>query len=290
MELAGIRAGRESSGHRFLGKARDAGARRGRLRISIEEELCLGQTRRAAEEDSNPSWRSWPRSIMACGFTMIQALAELVVYLNEYPSAILGDFDPSFLELPDEILITVMRGHQKYFALRTRDGTLAPHFLAVINLDNDAKGLVRAGHERVLARAICGRAFLLGAGSEMSARRLFVRSSRTSLTNPSGKLRRQSRTHAPAGALVCRAVVCRREFRKQAWPARTAPRSSPSAIWSRKWFENFLSFRASSVGSTRNLKENLKKYFRAVYDHYRPAGLDEKIPENLDRMRGRSCR
>jgi glycyl-tRNA synthetase beta chain len=44
--------------------------------------------------------------------------AVLVVYLNEYPSAILGSFDRSYLELPEEILITVMRDHQNYFALR----------------------------------------------------------------------------------------------------------------------------------------------------------------------------
>src|SRR5579863_7042345 len=76
--------------------------------------------------------------------------SNLVTYLNEYPTAILGDFEPAYLDLPEEILITVMRDHQKYFALRRRDSTLAPHFLAVINLDRDAKGLVRAGHERVL--------------------------------------------------------------------------------------------------------------------------------------------
>ena len=70
------------------------------------------------------------------------ALSELVVYLNEYPSAILGSFDPSYLELREEILITVMRDQG--------NGGWAPHFLAVINLDRDAKGLVRAGHERVL--------------------------------------------------------------------------------------------------------------------------------------------
>jgi glycyl-tRNA synthetase beta chain len=75
---------------------------------------------------------------------------EMVTYLNEYPTAILGGFDPSYLELPEEILITVMRDHQKYFALERRDGTLAPNFLAVINLDKDKAGLIRAGHERVL--------------------------------------------------------------------------------------------------------------------------------------------
>ena len=77
-------------------------------------------------------------------------LLELVTYLNEYPSVIIGDFDPAFLALPEEILITVMRDHQKYFGLESRRGELAPHFLAVINLPRDPKGLVRAGHERVL--------------------------------------------------------------------------------------------------------------------------------------------
>src|SRR5262249_59306114 len=56
----------------------------------------------------------------------------------------------AFLSLPDEILITVMRGHQKYFAVEKRGGELAPNFLAVINLDKDPKGLTRTGHEKVL--------------------------------------------------------------------------------------------------------------------------------------------
>src|SRR6267378_3245016 len=77
-------------------------------------------------------------------------LMDLVTYLNEFPTAILGEFDPAFLDLPDEILITVMRGHQKYFALERKGGTLAPNFLAIINLDKDRAGAIRAGHERVL--------------------------------------------------------------------------------------------------------------------------------------------
>ena len=52
-----------------------------------------------------------------------------------------------------------MRGHQKYFAVENRDGELAPHFLAVINLPGDPKGLVRAGHERVLRARFAERSF-----------------------------------------------------------------------------------------------------------------------------------
>ena len=77
-------------------------------------------------------------------------LLSMVTYLNEYPTAILGGFDPAYLELPEEILLTVMRDHQKYFGMERKDGSLAPHFLAVINLDKDRAGLIQAGHERVL--------------------------------------------------------------------------------------------------------------------------------------------
>jgi glycyl-tRNA synthetase beta chain len=62
----------------------------------------------------------------------------------------MGDFEPEYLDLPKEILITVMRGHQKYFAIENKHGTLEPHFIAIINLDRDRQGLVRGGHERVL--------------------------------------------------------------------------------------------------------------------------------------------
>ena len=79
-------------------------------------------------------------------------LIETVVHLTEWPSVILGGFEPEYLELPEEVLVTVMRDHQKYFAVESGDGKLAPHFLAVLNIEVDAEGranIVR-GNERVL--------------------------------------------------------------------------------------------------------------------------------------------
>ncbi len=78
------------------------------------------------------------------------ALLDTVVNLTEFPSAILGSFDPQFLDLPEEVLVTVMRDHQKYFAVEDAGGKLAPHFLAVLNTDGDPQGLIRHGNERVL--------------------------------------------------------------------------------------------------------------------------------------------
>jgi glycyl-tRNA synthetase beta chain len=77
-------------------------------------------------------------------------LLETVVNLTEYPSVILGNFEREFLSLPEEVLVTVMRDHQKYFAVEDATGKLAPHFLAVLNTDGDPTGIIRHGHERVL--------------------------------------------------------------------------------------------------------------------------------------------
>ena len=77
-------------------------------------------------------------------------LLATVVNLTEYPSVILGDFEPEFLSLPEEVLVTVMRDHQKYFAVEDANGKLAPHFLAVLNTSSDPDGLIRHGNERVL--------------------------------------------------------------------------------------------------------------------------------------------
>ena len=94
-------------------------------------------------------------------------LTDWIANSTEWPRPMLGSFDPRFLHLPREILITVMRDHQRYFAVeeagpdgaRSNDPTgarpndqpkLAPHFVAVLNMDSDEKGLIRQGHQRVL--------------------------------------------------------------------------------------------------------------------------------------------
>jgi glycyl-tRNA synthetase beta chain len=79
-------------------------------------------------------------------------LVDAVTHLTEWPSVILGGFEREYLTLPEEVLVTVMRDHQKYFALEDETGGLAPYFLAVLNTQSDLKGdgIIRHGNERVL--------------------------------------------------------------------------------------------------------------------------------------------
>ncbi|WP_263365107.1 glycine--tRNA ligase subunit beta [Edaphobacter bradus] len=82
-------------------------------------------------------------------------LVDALTHLTEWASpesAIAGGFDREYLDLPEEVLVTVMRDHQKYLAVEDKDSKLAPHFLAVLNTEADAAGLavIRHGNERVL--------------------------------------------------------------------------------------------------------------------------------------------
>lgn len=79
-----------------------------------------------------------------------ETLLDIVTNLVEYPVPVAGNFDPAYLELPGEILITAMREHQKYFAVVDDAGKLLPHFIAVNNTRTRDTALSVKGHERVL--------------------------------------------------------------------------------------------------------------------------------------------
>jgi glycyl-tRNA synthetase beta chain len=79
-----------------------------------------------------------------------EELINIVTNLVESPFPVVGAFDETFLEVPDEVLITAMREHQKYFALVDEKGNLKPLFIAVNNTRAKDMQLVARGHEKVL--------------------------------------------------------------------------------------------------------------------------------------------
>ncbi len=77
-------------------------------------------------------------------------LLDEVTALVEWPVALLGNFEPRFLDVPAEALISTMQGNQRYFPLVDAVGNLLPHFITVANLDSRAPDQIRAGNERVI--------------------------------------------------------------------------------------------------------------------------------------------
>src|SRR5579872_6973269 len=149
LEFDGVRAGNRSRGHRLLADTEVAIASAGATYIdALRNAKVLGRSER--EHQIRKLLDAATRTISGARWREDKILLDTVVNLTEWPSVILGDFDPEFLKLPEEVLVTVMRDHQKYFAVEDASGKLLPHFLAVLNTDGDPHGIIRHGHERVL--------------------------------------------------------------------------------------------------------------------------------------------
>ena len=148
MELFGIAAGKTSRGHRIIGSETVTIARANAYVETLRGAKVLGAAER--EQVIRKALDAATRTIPGARWREDKPLLATVVNLTEYPSVILGSFDPEFLVLPEEVLVTVMRDHQKYFAIEDATGKLLPHFLAVLNTDSDREGVIRHGNERVL--------------------------------------------------------------------------------------------------------------------------------------------
>ncbi|HEV2327032.1 MAG TPA: glycine--tRNA ligase subunit beta [Terracidiphilus sp.] len=152
LEIAGIAAGNTSRGHRVL---------HGEAPVVIDAAKNYAERLRAAHVVADVAERRQTirkaldkatRAVEGARWREDAGLVETVVHLTEWPSVILGDFEREYLELPEEVLVTVMRDHQKYFAVEDANGKLAPHFLAVLNTEADEQGaaIIRHGNARVL--------------------------------------------------------------------------------------------------------------------------------------------
>ena len=152
LEIAGIPAGNASRGHRVL---------HGPAPVLLDYANRYKETLRAASVMVDVAERrhsirkaldAATRTVPAARWREDEPLVETVVHLTEWPTVILGDFDREYLALPEEVLVTVMRDHQKYFAVEDANGKLAPHFLAVLNTQVNEEGaaIIRHGNARVL--------------------------------------------------------------------------------------------------------------------------------------------
>ncbi|MBW2118085.1 MAG: glycine--tRNA ligase subunit beta [Deltaproteobacteria bacterium] len=147
-EVADIRSGNTTQGHRFMApETREVFSVGDYLQTMMESFVLIDQKEREQVVE-----RLAKESAGAVGGIPVQDpdLLATVANLVEYPSAVCGGFDKKFLNLPDSVLITAMREHQKYFAVYDGKGRLMPNFVAVNNTVARDESVVKRGHERVL--------------------------------------------------------------------------------------------------------------------------------------------
>ena len=148
LEFDGIRAGAQSRGHRILSPNTIRVSASAGYADALRAAKVIGRGER--EQQIRKALDATTRAIPGARWREDKSLLDTVVNLTEWPCVILGGFDREFLELPEEVLVTVMRDHQNYFAVEDANGKLLPHFLAVLNTDGDPQAIIRHGHERVL--------------------------------------------------------------------------------------------------------------------------------------------
>ncbi|MCG8402535.1 MAG: glycine--tRNA ligase subunit beta [Firmicutes bacterium] len=155
--LAGLQSGRHTYGHRFLsaGRLEVTGARtyldvmrKAGVTVDVDErrEEIRRQVVAAAEKEGGRA-------------EIDPELLDEVTNLVELPTALCGSFDEEFLQMPEEVLITPMREHQRYFPVRGKDGGLLARFIAVSNGGAGNIDTVRAGNEKVLRARLSDAAF-----------------------------------------------------------------------------------------------------------------------------------
>lgn len=156
-EVAEVKSGRVSRGHRFLSQGDFEIADATSYEKACEDNfIVVDQEKRKAIISEQIVEVAKKNGGVA---EITEDLLEEVLYLVEYPTALCGRFEEKYLELPPETVITPMRDHQRYFPVKTTDGKLLPLFITVRNGGTEHLETVQHGNERVLRARLADAQF-----------------------------------------------------------------------------------------------------------------------------------
>jgi glycyl-tRNA synthetase beta chain len=258
-ELAGVRSGALTSGHRRLG-AREVAVTPADYEQRLRDHHVILSAAERREKIA--------RELAGVRVKADPALLDTLVYLTEYPTPIAGSFDEQFLELPEEVLITVMRHHQKYFSVEDAQGRLAPRFVAVMNIPSDPEGFVKRGNERVLrARFNDARFFWETDQKRLLAERVADLAHVTFQAKLGSYLEKTARMQALALQLG-----------GDTHAVRAAELSK--ADLTTELVKEFTELQGVVGGLYARAQGEPEAVWQAVYDHYKPESMDDGIPRN----------
>jgi glycyl-tRNA synthetase beta chain len=258
-EIADIKSGSVSAGHRQLGAARVPVVIESYEAKLRENGVILSAVERRKKIEGE---------IRAVRIKPDPALLQTLVYLTEYPTAIQGSFDPEFLKLPEEVLVTVMRHHQKYFSVEAPDGTLAPKFVAVMNTSADPDGLVRLGNERVLRARFNDARFFWETDQK---KKLADRVSDLAHVTFQAKLGSYLEKTERMVALV-------KELHGDHAAIRAAQLSKCDLTT--ELVKEFTELQGVVGGLYAREQGEPEEVWQAIYDHYKPVSMEDSIPRN----------
>jgi glycyl-tRNA synthetase beta chain len=275
LEFAGIKAGNQSRGHRILGP----------VQVSIALPSQYAETMKGAHVTVASGDREYKirkaldaatRTVSGARWREDAELLKTVVNLTEWPSAILGSFDKEYLSLPEEVLVTVMRDHQKYFAVEDASGKLAPNFLAVLNTDGDPDGLIRHGNERVLRARFNDARFSWDTDQKTPLRQRIQMLKSVTFQKDLGSYFEKAERMVNLGERLARSglKVDSSALQDAAWLAKTDLTSELV-----KEFTELQGIVGGLYAKAQSLPENVAT---AIYDQYKPESTEDSAPRTLE--------
>ncbi|HEU5140015.1 MAG TPA: glycine--tRNA ligase subunit beta [Bacillales bacterium] len=163
--ITGVRSGRITYGHRFLGDKTALTSSTGYM------ETLLGQFVIADPQERKSAIRDQLNTLAedeGWHIPIDEGLLEEVNNLVEYPTALYGTFDEAFLKLPKEVLLISMREHQRYFPVENEKGDLLPFFVTIRNGDHKHLDKVAKGNEKVLRARLSDAVFFYNEDQKMT--------------------------------------------------------------------------------------------------------------------------
>jgi glycyl-tRNA synthetase beta chain len=259
-ELAGVRSGALTSGHRRLG-AREIAV----TPTDFEQRLRDHYVILSAEERRNRI----RDGLAGVRVKSDPALLETLAYITEYPTPIVGGFDPQFLELPEEVLVTVMRHHQKYFSVEDAQGKLAPQFATVMNIDADPEGFVRGGNERVLRARFNDARFFWETDQKKKLADRLPDLAHVTFQAKLGSYRDKTK----------RMMALVKELGGKPSAVRAARLSKCDL--STELVKEFTELQGVVGGLYARAQGERAEVWQAIYDHYKPESMEDAIPRHL---------
>ena len=289
LEFGGIAAGRVSRGHRILASAP----------VTLASPAEYGSKLRAAsvlpsycerEHQIRKALDNATRAIPGARWREDKELLDTVVNLTECPSVILGGFDAEYLALPEEVLVTVMRDHQKYFAVEDAKGKLAPHFLAVLNTVTDAEGeaIVRHGNERVLRARFNDARFFWNTDQKLTLKDRVNMLRSVTFQKELGSYYDKAVRTQHLGSLISSSVIDFHPAHRQGVVFKAALMAKCDLTT--ELVKEFTELQGIIGGlylvhqaERMELPENSAGAIgQAIYDHYKPTSMEDKVPRSLE--------
>ena len=279
LDFAGIQASNQSRGHRILGP----------VQVAIPAPAQYAETLQKAHVMIPNSDREYKirkaldaatRTVSGARWREDAELLKTVVNLTEWPSAILGSFDKEYLSLPEEVLVTVMRDHQKYFAVEDAAGKLAPHFLAVLNTDADPDGLIRHGNERVLRARFNDARFFWDTDQKTSLVNRVEMLKAVTFQKDLGSYAAKADRMAALAAKLC-ATLEKSGEKVDGDAVQQAARLAKTDLTAElvKEFTELQGIVGGLYAKAQGLSENVAT---AIYDQYKPESTEDSAPRTLE--------